>query len=323
VSVTDPSSLGVDVVTLGETMALMKAETFGPLAHADSLSMSIGGAETNVAIGLQRLGCSTAWVGRVGEDSLGTLVVRELRAEGIRVHAHVDPSAPTGLMLKERRTPASQQVWYYRSQSAGSKLAQSDIPRDLVANARVLHVTGITPAISKSAADSVDWAIECARAAGTVVSFDVNYRSRLWQAGKAEDTLRDLARRADIVFAGEDEAALIVGAGGDDMDLARRLSSLGPSQAIVKRGAKGCTAVIDGVEYRQQAVPVDVVDTVGAGDAFVAGYLAELLGGVDPVGRLHTAVRTGAFACTAPGDWEGTARRSELAMLNAVEGVTR
>lgn len=311
-----------EVVTLGETMAMMKAETLGPLAHTASLSLGIGGAESNVAIALQRLGNTVTWAGRVGADSLGDLVLRELRAEGVQIAASRDDTAPTGVMIKERRTQDAQKVWYYRSGSAGSRLAPGDVPTEDIAAARLLHVTGITPALSSSAAEAIDYAISCAKEAGTLVSFDLNYRSALWKHEEAGASFRRIAAKSDVVFAGEDEAALAVGH-APPAELARRIRDLGPGQVVIKRGSAGCLALIDGTQYEQPAIPITPVDTVGAGDAFVAGYIAELLAGLDVPGRLLTAVRTGAFACLVPGDWEGMPRRSELELLEANEPVSR
>ncbi len=312
-----------EVVTLGETMALMKASTPGPLAFTESLRLGVGGAESNVAIALRRLGTSVTWVGRVGADSLGDLVLRELLAEGLDVECSRDPHAPTGLMIKERRTNETAQVWYYRSGSAGAALSPEHVPARKIAAARLLHVTGITPALSASAAAAVQYAIDCARQAGTLVSLDLNYRAALWQKPAAGDAFRTLVRQADVVFAGDDEAAIAVGEAAEPIELAHRLAALGPAQVVIKLGAQGCVALVDGEEYRQDAVPVRAVDTVGAGDAFVGGYLAELLDGRPVRQRLLTAVRTGAYACLVSGDWEGMPRRSELGLLGAAEPVSR
>lgn len=312
-----------EVVTLGETMALMKAATPGPLAFTESLRLGIGGAESNVAIALRRLGTPVTWVGRVGEDSLGDLVLRELLAEGLDVDCHRDSGAPTGLMIKERRTNETAKVWYYRSGSAGSRLAPEDVPERKIAAARLLHLTGITPALSASAAAAVQSAVDCAKTSGTLVSLDLNYRSALWPKDAAAKAFQALVRQADVVFAGDDEAAIVVGEAADPLELARRLAGLGPAQVVIKLGAQGCAALIDGREYRQAAVPVRAVDTVGAGDAFVGGYLAELLAGQPVQQRLLTAVRTGAYACLVSGDWEGMPRRSELGLLEVAEPVSR
>lgn len=311
------------VVTMGETMALMRAEEAGPLQHTTSMSLGIGGAETNFAIALRRLGTSVAWVGRVGVDSLGAKVLRELAAERVETVAVQDPAAPTGLMIKERRTADSQKVWYYRAGSAGSRLAPEDVPADHLRHARLLHITGITPGLSETAAAAVAHAIDLAREHGTVVSFDLNYRSALWTAEAAGEAFKALIRRADVVFAGDDEAALAVGPGNDPHGLAGRIAALGPSQVIIKLGANGCVALIDGESYTQPAVAVRAIDTVGAGDGFVAGYVAELLAGLAPEQRLRTAVQVGAFACLVPGDWEGMPLRSELGLLEASEPVSR
>lgn len=310
------------VLTFGETMALMRADQVGPLAHASTMSLGIGGSESNVAIGLRRLGVQAVWCGRVGADSLGQLVEREIRAEGVDVRIAVDPSAPTGLMIKERRTPDAQRVSYYRAGSAGSRIAPEDIDERLVSGAGLLHVSGITPALSAQAAETFRHAIGVARDAGVLVSFDLNFRGNLWSREGAGNVYRDLIPLMDIVFAGEDEAAIAVGA-GEPQELARRIATLGPSQAVIKLGADGALAIADGEMYHQGAIAVSVVDTVGAGDAFVAGYLAELMEGRAPEERLRTAVATGAFACLVPGDWEGFPRRHELVLLEAKEPVSR
>ncbi|WP_454812262.1 sugar kinase [Paenarthrobacter nitroguajacolicus] len=312
-----------DVFTMGETMALMKAETPGPLAHAGSLELGMGGAETNFAIALKRLGTSVTWLGRVGQDSLGDLVLREVAAEGVTTLGIRDTEAPTGLMIKERRTPEHLKVWYYRSASAGSHLAPEDVPVDNIRKAKLLHLTGITPALSESAFEAALYAVSVAREAGVTVSFDLNYRAALWTEDDAGTVFRKFIELADIVFAGDDEAGIAIGHGTDSLELAHKIAALGPRQVVIKNGPQGCVAVIDGTEYRQAAVRINAVDTVGAGDAFVAGYISDLLAGASVEDRLHTAVRTGAFACLVPGDWEGMPRRNELGLLDASEPVAR
>lgn len=313
-----------DVVTMGETMALMRAESFGPLAHVASLSLGMGGAESNFAIALRRLGTSVTWAGRVGADSLGEMVLRELAAEAINIRASRDHTVPTGLMIKERRTAEAVKVWYYRKGSAGSRLCREDVPAEQIAKAKLLHITGITPALSESAADAVSYALDCAQAAGTLVSFDLNYRAALWSPEEAGERYRRIIPRADIVFAGDAEAAIAVGGDArDPLELGRQINDMGASQAVIKLGADGCVAVVDGQSHTQGAVPIRPVDTVGAGDAFVAGYIAELLNDRDVPQRLRTAVQTGAFACLVPGDWEGMPRRTELDLLDSTEPVSR
>lgn len=193
------------VATLGETMALVRSRDIGSLRHASDLALGVGGAESNVAIALRRLGLDVTWLGRVGDDSLGERVVREIRAEGVDARAVVDAGAPTGLMLKERPHPTSTRVLYYRSGSAGSRLSPSDLPDGWIEQADLLHLTGITALISESARETLSVAIDRARAAGVVVTFDINYRSSLAAPAVAGPWLREVAERADIVFGGAEE----------------------------------------------------------------------------------------------------------------------
>lgn len=314
---------GAGVVTIGETMALMATPSYGPLQHSATLNLSIGGAESNVAIGLRRLGVDVTWIGKVGADSLGDLVLREIGAEGVRVIGVRDTDAATALMVKERRTSAETRVWYYRAGNAGSRLGVTDVDFGLVRGAALLHVTGISPALSPGLAAVILEAVRVAREAGVRVSFDLNYRGKLWSRAEARDFYRTIIPLADIVFAGDDEAAIAVGEADDPLELAHRLVELGAGEAIVKLGAHGAAASVDGVDYRRDAVRVEAIDTVGAGDAFVAGYLAEVLAGADVPTRLTTAVTVGAYACLTIGDWEGLPRRDELAALTATEQVNR
>lgn len=318
-----PSGAWPSVVTIGETMALMRADETGPLAQVSGMHLGIGGAESNFAVALRRLGTSVAWTGRVGADSLGDRVVRELTAEGIETLAIQDHLKPTGLMIKERRTAQTQKVWYYRAGNAGSQLTPGDIPVAHVTNAALLHITGISLGLSESAARAVRYAVDVAREHGTVVSFDLNYRAALWSQEAAGAAFRDVIAQADLVFAGDDEATMAVGPASDPHELAKRVADCGPRHAVIKLGEHGCVAQIDGGSFIQEAVPVQAIDTVGAGDGFVAGYVADFLGGADPQTCLRTAVAVGAFACLVPGDWEGMPRRSELALLQAKEPVTR
>lgn len=319
----DLPSGGLDLLTMGETMVLLAPPEPGLLRHARQLAVSIGGAESNVAIGAQRLGLRTAWIGRIGDDELGQLVLRELRAEGIDVRARVDPGAPTALMFKEHRSLDVTRVWYYRKGSAGSRLAPEDLDLDLLRKARILHVTGITPGLSDSARDAVEAAVTEARRAGAVVSVDLNYRRALWDPEAFGQAMRALVARAHVVFASPHEAGPVVGP-GDPEHQATALAELGPSQAILKLGADGALAVVDGKAYRCAALPVTVVDRVGAGDAFVAGWLAGMTRTDDVPSRLARAVACGSLACAVAGDWEGYASLAELEALDHLEdGVVR
>lgn len=317
---------GGHVVTLGETLLLL--HTDGSLAHAADVQVAVGGAESNVAIALVRLGVPAWWVGVTGQDSAGDRVIRELRGEGVDLVVRRENEVPTGLMIKERPTPGTARLTYHRRDSAGSRLAPHDVPTELIESAACLHVTGITLALSESSARAALEAVRVAVRAGVPVSFDVNHRPSLWRGRDAAPAYREIAAVATLLFAGEDEARLLVGADSgvrddDPMALARALARLGPRHAVLKLGAAGCVAVVDGDEYRVPARAVSVVDTVGAGDAFAAGYLAEFVQGLAAQRSLETAVTAGAFQCLVRGDWEGLPRRSDLARLTIAEPVQR
>ncbi|WP_336630620.1 MULTISPECIES: sugar kinase [unclassified Microbacterium] len=304
------------VVTLGETMALLRTREIGTLQHLPDVAVGIGGAESNVAIGLRRLGVDASWAGVVGDDMLGRRILRELRGEGLDVRART-ADASTGLMIKERPTASSTAVTYYRAGSAGSTLAPGDVPAGWVEEADLVHVTGVTALVSASALASVDTVCARARAAGTVISFDINYRSALAPADVARPVLRRLADGADIVFGGEDEFALIAPGEAAEAALAGR-------EVVVKRGEAGAYAVVSGVRTDAPGFSVHTVDTVGAGDAFVAGYLAARLAGADVSARLAQANACGALLCMSPGDWEGAPTARELAaFLSPGDPVSR
>ena len=303
------------LVTVGETLAALTAAQPGPLTQGTGLRLGLAGAESNVAVGVSRLGGSAVWIGRVSEDALGDLILRELRAEGVTTVAVRDP-APTSLMLKERRTAGHTRTRYYRTHTAGAALSPQDIPEDVVAGAAILHITGITPALGDGPAKAVTRAVDIAADAGVTVSLDINFRSLLWHEQEARSALLPLLRRSDLVFAGPHEARLAVSGADNPEELAQGICALGPSGAVVKLGSEGAFALLDGQPYHQPATPVHVHDSVGAGDAFAAGYLAELLAGEPPEKRLRTAATLGAFAVSTAGDWEGLPRRSELALLD-------
>lgn len=301
------------VVTVGESMALFTGMATGPLRHASTFSASIAGSESNVAIGLSRACVPVRWIGRVGDDEFGQLVLRTLRAESVDTSlAIVDAGAPTGLVFRERRTADLSRVVYYRADSAGSRLNPNDVRPEVVESARLLHVTGITSALSDSARETVRYAVEVARTAGVPVSMDVNYRSTLWSEPAAREECRRLLPQVDVLFAGAKEATVVLGHPADPVSAARSLREFGPSSVVVKNGAHGSVLVDDEVEVEEPAPAVKVVDTVGAGDALVSGFLAAWLSGASGKDCLRRASLTSGFSVSVEGDWEGLPTKAEL-----------
>lgn len=300
------------VLLLGEALGVLRSPT--RLSQAATLDVGVGGAELNVAIGLRRLGARSIWLGRLGTDGLGQLVRRELRGEDVVVRAIDDPH-PTGLLLKEQDGMGRTRVTYHRVGSAGSRLRPEDVADVAWSDVALLHVTGITPALSESAAAAVETAVATAVEHRVPVSFDVNHRRTLWRERDPGPVYRALARRADVIFAGVDEARYLdddAAPPDDEAELAARLEQHYGAEVVLKLGERGAIAAVDRQLVRLPAVPTAVIDTVGAGDAFVAGYVAERLLGRDIRTRLTTATVAGAAACRSPGDWEGALHRHEL-----------
>lgn len=309
------------VVTFGECLAALHGA--GPLRTAGVLRLTVAGSESNVAIGLARLGHDVEWIGRVGDDEFGALVLRTLRAEGVDVrHAVLDPSRPNGLLVFEHRIADVTRVMYYRADSAGSALNAADVLPQLSGDVTILHVTGVTSALGATPAEAVSEAVPRARSAGTMVSLDVNFRSRLWSADAARATLRPLLPQVDVLFGSADEL-LLMADGADDVDAAAaQLLAGGVRTVVAKLGADGAIAYSGEDTSKVPARRVPAVDSVGAGDAFVAGYLSGLLDGMDGAGCLDRGAVLGAFAVTREGDWEALPTRAELDLLDTRPGTT-
>ncbi|MFF0656419.1 sugar kinase [Micromonospora tulbaghiae] len=290
---------GPEVVCVGETMVVL-APDGGPLEHAARLTVGVGGAESNVAAGLARLGHRAAWVSRVGDDPFGRRVVADVAAAGVDVSlVTVDPDAPTGLYLKDPG-PDGTRVHYHRAGSAASRLGVPDLRRPGPAGARLLHLSGITAALSGTCRDLLVSALAGRALPGARVSFDVNHRPALWPAGRAAPVLRDLADRADVVLVGLDEAAALWSAA--DPAAVRDLLP-GPELVVVKDGPVGATALPrTGPAVFVPALPVDVVEPVGAGDAFAAGFLSGLLRDLGLRSCLRLGHLTAAPVLAVPGD---------------------
>jgi 2-dehydro-3-deoxygluconokinase len=291
-------------------MALLVPRSPGRLRHATSLSLSIGGAESNVAIGLARLGIPATWISMLGDDELGELVLHRLRAEGVDTSAVRRTSdRPTGLYLREE-VAGRLRVYYYRSGSAAATLAPGAFDLDILKGAAVFHLSGITGALSPESAAFLPWAASASRDAGVRVSYDVNYRSRLWAAAAARAATEALLPLVDLLFVGDEEATALWGWEADDA--LEQLSKSGPNEVVLKLGARGCAAMVEDEHLTSPGFPAQQLDPIGAGDAFAAGYLAATLWGWAPEERLRTANAMGAFCVQNLGDYEGLPSRREL-----------
>jgi len=302
------------VVSLGETMVLFLAQQAGPLREANTFSRHIAGAEANVAVGVCRLGSSAGYISRVGDDELGRVIQMRLRGEGVDVsRVIVDASAPTGVVIRERREFGPVDVLYYRRGSAASRMTPADLDSDYISTAKYLMLSGITPALSATCRETVFAAADMARAAGVTDVVDPNVRFKLWSRDEARFVIRDLVGHADIVLPGLEEAELLTGE-SDARAAATALLTLGPSLVVVKVAERGAVALTaEGyVESPGFRIP-RVVDPVGAGDAFAAGLLTGQLRGMNLPASLALANRCGALAMLVSADQEGLPRWDEVA----------
>ena len=269
------------LLAIGETMAMVAPVAAEPVADADAFLLDAGGAESNVAAHVAAAGHRAVWFSRLGDDTLGRRVVRQLSDRGVDVSRVVfDATHPTGLYVKD----PGNGVLYFRRGSAASHLDIADADAVSFDGVDVLHVSGITAALSASAGAFLAHVVERARAAGVPVSFDVNHRAPLWSAEDAAPVLLEFARSADIVFVGRDEAETLWGTA-----TAADVRALLPHvpELIVKDGDVGATAFAGPDEVFEPALVVEVVEAVGAGDAFAGGYLASLLSGATITERLR------------------------------------
>ena len=273
------------MITLGETMALITPAHAEPLRVAREVRLLIGGAESNVAMHAAQLGVPTAWVSTLGDDALGVRVRDEVAGRGVDTRwVTMDPDAPTGVYFKD----PGHGVLYYRRGSAAARMSPASVAGVPLEDAEVVHLSGITPALSASCAALIDTVIDRVAAGPGTLAFDVNHRAALWAPGAAASALLPLARRADLVFVGLDEAeCLWHTATADDV----RALLPEPTTLVVKDGDVGATEYrrAAGADHRTfaPAILTEVVEAVGAGDAFAAGYLAALLQGADAAARLQ------------------------------------
>lgn len=318
-----------DVVTVGEAMALLIARTPGPLEAVDAFERATAGAELNVAVGLSRLGFRVGYIGRLGQDSLGRRLRTFMAEERLDLrHLEMDARYPTGMMLKQMAVDgADPEVDYFRRGSAASHLSPGDMPApdSDFGRARLLHLTGICPALSRGCRELAFALARQARAGGHTVSFDPNLRPRLWQSRAAMiETVNALACAADIVLPGLAEGRLLTGC-DDPAGIARYYLERGVRQVVVKLGPEGAWVAGAGVDAGVvPGVPVPrVVDTVGAGDGFAVGVISALLDGLDLRAAAARGCFIGARVVQSRGDCEGLPDRAQLAEEPARCGGTR
>ncbi len=312
----------LDVVTLGEAMVLLAAEDTGALSAVRRFSKHTAGAETNVAVGLARLGLQVGWVSQLGEDTMGQFLRHTFEQEGMDCsHVRMVQGGRTGFMFKSRVDDGTDPaIEYHRQGSSASQMGPHDLPATWMQQARHLHVTGVFPALTPATLAATQEAMTLMRAQGRSISFDPNLRPSLWPSEThMRDTLNALAAHADWVLPGLAEGARLTGHPTPEA-IARFYRQQGAKGVVVKLGADGAyvdcassAAHLAGLRCYVPAYPVQkVVDTVGAGDAFAVGIISGLLEGLPVSDVVRRAAWMGARAVQVRGDSEGLPTRAEL-----------
>ncbi|WP_426389262.1 sugar kinase [Variovorax sp. R-27] len=311
---TEPTAF--DVALFGEAMLLLVADRPGPLEDAQSFHKRTAGAETNVAIGLSRLGLKVGWASRLGTDSMGRALLAAMRAEGIDCsHVITDATQRTGFQFKGRVTDGSDPpIEYHRKGSAASHMGPADVDEAWLRSARHLHATGVFAAISDTSLQAALKTMDVMRAASRTISFDTNLRPTLWSSTETmRHWVNELASRADWVLPGIEEGLLLTGHDKPE-DVAKFYRDRGAKLVVVKLGAEGAyydsdvagTGRVDGFPVKE------VIDTVGAGDGFAAGVVSALLEGKSVPEAVRRGAWIGARAVQVLGDTEGLPMRAQL-----------
>lgn len=304
-----------DVMTIGESMVVFAPTENTTIRYAHTMAKRVAGAESNMAIGLSKLGKKVGWFSRIGNDSFGDYIMHELGGHGVDTSSViVCDELPTGIMFKEPTIDNETNVYYYRKGSAASAMSKSDLPFEQIAQTKILHITGITPALSSSCSEAIFEIVHFAKRNHVKICFDPNLRLKLWSKEEAKETLSKLLALSDIVLLGDDEAHLLLETREPELIISK-LKSLGVSQIAIKLGEKGAV-VSDGNEtYNIAPFPANVVDSIGAGDAFNAGFLYGILENKSIKESGENGAIMGACAVSTMGDVEGLPKKSQLDVI--------
>jgi 2-dehydro-3-deoxygluconokinase len=303
----------MDVVTFGETMVLFSSNDVLPLEYVHQLNKQIGGAESNVAIGLVRQGHKVGWFSKLGKDAFGRFVQNSIRAEGVDTSRCLfTDEGPTGIFFKEKIAGDQVNIYYYRKGSAASTMIPIELDEEYIAQAKILHISGITPALSETAFDSVMKAIEMAKHHQVKISFDPNIRRKLLEPNRLREILLIISKEVDYILTGLDEGEFLTGETTPEK-VADSLMSPKTQSIIVKLGEKGAYYQTNMESGYVPSFPVEkVVDPVGAGDGFTAGFLSGILQNESIAKSVCRGNAIGSRVVQVNGDIEGLPTREEV-----------
>ncbi len=297
-----------DVITIGETMILMEPVEDGPLKYVTTFKKKFGGAESNVAIGLARLGSRVGWISGLHNDSLGDYLISGIRGEGIDTSRIIyKKNTENAMYIKERTRHGLNHVYYYRADSAASALTFDDLDLDYLEQTKIIHLTGITPFLSESCLTLTRKVIQFAKEKNIFISFDPNLRHKLMtRRSDAKEILLELSSQADLLLPGLDEARFLTGL-TEVKDIIHFFKSQGVKNIVIKDGENGSYYSDENNNFGKiESFRVErVIDPIGAGDGFAAGVINGLLKGMSLQEAVKQGALIGSLVVQVNGDVEG------------------
>lgn len=305
-----------DIVTFGEAMVRLSPPNFQRLEQAHSFDVNPGGAELNVAVGVTRLGLKSAWVSKLPKNGLGYLIRNRARQFGVDCsHIVWSDKGRAGIYLVEfGASPRASSVLYDRASSAISMVQPGEIDwQKIFTGSKHFHMSGITPALSASASETTAEALKAAKKAGCSISYDLNYRKKLWTPADAKKIQEPLMENVDILITTEEDTNIVFGIKEKDYEaVAEKLAHIFKFKVVaitlredlsVWRNNWTAIAYQDGKIFRDRKYEVEIVDRVGAGDSFTAGFLYGWLMEKDVQKGVQYGNAFAALKHTVPGDF--------------------
>lgn len=312
-----------EVITIGETMAAFTPKVTGYLHYIKDYELRMAGAESNLAVGICKLGHSASWISSLGDDELGYFVNNNIRAEGVNTcFVKFDKEHSTGVMFKQMLSGKETSVFYYRDNSAAANMKAADLKETMFENGKILHITGITPILSSECEKMIYKAIELGKNAGLKISFDPNIRKKLWKGNDYTDVLLRIVSDTNIMLLGLDEACVIYGTKDKEEIVNKFFENEKAEYIAIKDGSRGAYVADRNGRFTILPHPCTPIDPIGAGDAFNSGFLCGILEGRSVKEAGEIAGIAGALATESYGDVEGYPTRDIIQrILNDKSGA--